>query len=195
LESLRGPLEDGCITVSRAKTQVTYPANFLLISAMNPCPCGHLSDPKRSCRCSLGQIQKYQSKVSGPILDRMDIQIEVPPLSYAVLSDPTAAESSENIRARVEQCRKIQNQRYRHKPYKTNAHMSPKDIKEFASPDSQGRRLIEMAMKELHFSARSYYKILKIARTIADLIGGEQIQSEHIAEAIQYRSLDRQWLA
>jgi len=193
LETLRGPLEDGCITISRAKSQVTFPAHFLLVAAMNPCPCGYLGDTRKTCRCSLGQIHKYQSKISGPVLDRIDIHIEVPALSFQTLIGQETAESSAEIRSRVCGCRKIQRSRYRHKPYETNSQMSPKDIKAFATPDLQGRKLIEMAMKELHLSARAYYKILKIARTISDLAGCEQIQSEHIAEAIQYRSLDRQW--
>lgn len=193
LEALRGPLEDGCITISRAKSQITYPAHFLLVAAMNPCPCGHLGDSQKTCRCSLGQIRKYQSKVSGPILDRIDIHIEVPALSFRTLTSQEPAESSAAIRERICACRKVQKSRYRSRSYKTNSRMNPRDVKEFATPDLQGRKLIEMAMKELHLSARAYYKVLKIARTISDLAGCEQIQSEHIAEAIQYRSLDRQW--
>lgn len=193
LETLRGPLEDGCISISRAKSQVTFPANFLLVAAMNPCQCGFLGDPRKTCRCSLGQIHKYQSKISGPILDRIDIHIEVPALSFQTLTSQETSENSATIRERVCVCRKIQRSRYRLRSYKTNSQMNPKDIKEFATPDLQGRKLIEMAMKELHLSARAYYKVLKISRTIADLAGSEQIQSEHIAEAIQYRSLDRQW--
>lgn len=193
LETLRGPLEDGCITVSRAKSQITFPANFLLVAAMNPCQCGYLGDARKTCRCSLGQIHKYQSKISGPVLDRIDIHIEVPALSFQTLVSQEPAENSATIRERVCACRKIQRSRYRLRSYKTNSQMSPRDVKEFATPDLQGRKLIETAMKELHLSARAYYKILKISRTIADLAGCEQIQSEHIAEAIQYRSLDRQW--
>ena len=193
LETLRGPLEDGCITISRAKSQATFPANFLLVAAMNPCMCGYLGDSRKTCRCSLGQIHKYQSKISGPILDRIDIHIEVPALSFQTLVSQEPAESSAVIRERICECRKIQRSRYRMRLYKTNSQMNPRDIKEFATPDLQGRKLVEMAMKELRLSARAYYKILKIARTIGDLAGCEQIQSEHIAEAIQYRSLDRQW--
>ncbi|MFA5168251.1 MAG: ATP-binding protein [Candidatus Omnitrophota bacterium] len=157
------------------------------------CPCGFLGDARKTCRCSLGQIHKYQSKISGPVLDRIDIHIEVPALSFQTLTSQEPAESSATIRERVCACRKIQRSRYRLRPYKTNSRMNPKDIKEFATPDLQGRKLIEMAMKELRLSARAYYKILKISRTIGDLAGCEQIQSEHIAEAIQYRTLDRQW--
>jgi magnesium chelatase family protein len=173
--------------------QVTYPAQFLLVAAMNPCPCGHLSDPRRGCRCSLGQIHKYRSKVSGPILDRIDIQIEVPALSFQTLAAREIPEASSTIRERVCACRATQKKRFRMRPYQINALMNPKDIKEHATPDLQGQKLVEAAMKELHLSARAYYKILKIARTISDLAGCEQVQSEHIAEAIQYRSLDRQW--
>jgi len=193
LETLRGPLEDGCITISRAKSQITFPADFLLAAAMNPCPCGYLGDTRKTCRCSLGQIHKYQSKISGPVLDRIDLHIEVPALSFQTLTSQEPAENSASIRERICACRKIQRSRYRFRPYKTNSQMNPKDIKEFATPDIQGRRLIEMAMKELHLSARAYYKVLKISRTISDLAGCDEIQSEHIAEAIQYRSLDRQW--
>lgn len=193
IETLRGPLEDGCITVSRAKSQITFPADFLLVCAMNPCMCGFLGDPRKQCRCSLGQIHKYRSKISGPILDRIDIHIEVPALSFQMLTEQEPSEGSAAIRERVCACRKVQRSRYRSRHYKTNSQMSPKDIKEFATPDLQGRKLIETAMKELRLSARAYYKILKIARTISDLADSEQIQSEHIAEAIQYRSLDRQW--
>lgn len=193
LETLRGPLEDGTITISRAKTQVTYPANFLLVAAMNPCPCGHLGDPRKTCRCSLGKIHKYQSRISGPILDRIDIQIEVPALSFKTLTGQETPESSATIRNRICQCRKAQMARYRQRPYRTNSQMSPKDIKNFATPDIEGRKLLELAMKDLHLSARAYYKVLKIARTIADLAACEEIRAKHIAEAIQYRSLDRQW--
>jgi magnesium chelatase family protein len=195
LETLRGPLEDGCITISRAKSQITFPADFLLVAAMNPCPCGYLGDARKTCRCSLGQIHKYQSKISGPVLDRIDIHIEVPALSFQTLTSQEPAESSSTIRERVCACRKVQRSRYRLRPYKTNSKMSPKDMKEFATPDLQGRKLIEIAMKELHLSARAYYKVLKIARTVADLDNSETIRPEHIAEAIQYRSLDRQWWA
>jgi magnesium chelatase family protein len=193
LESLRGPLEDGCITISRARSQITFPASFLLVAALNPCPCGYLGDSRKTCRCSLGQIHKYQSKISGPVLDRIDIHIEVPALSFHTLVSQETAESSLIIRERICACRKIQRTRYRMRSYKTNSRMNPKDIKEFATPDLQGRKLIEAAMKDLHLSARAYYKVLKISRTIADLAGSEPILSDHIAEAIQYRSLDRQW--
>ncbi|MBI3306630.1 MAG: YifB family Mg chelatase-like AAA ATPase [Candidatus Omnitrophica bacterium] len=193
LEALRSPLEEGEITISRIKTQITYPARFLLVAAMNPCPCGYLSDRQKTCRCSLGQIQKYQSKISGPIVDRMDLHVEVPSSTLQTLTSEEAAENSETIRQRIIQCREIQAARYPDRLFKVNAFMRARDIKQFARPDSEGRKLIEMAMKELRLSARAYYKIFKIARTIADLAESENISSEHLAEAIQYRSLDRQW--
>ncbi len=193
LEALRSPLEDGVITVSRAKMQITFPAKFLLVAAMNPCPCGYLGDKRRACRCSLGQIRKYQARISGPILDRIDIHIEVPALSFHSLTASETSESSEIIRERVCRCRKIQRNRLKTKHAETNSEMSPGDIKKFATPDTAGKRLMEQAIKELRLSARAYYKILKLARTIADLAGEEKVLSRHIAEAIQYRSLDRQW--
>jgi len=147
LETLRSPLEDGCITISRAKSQITFPANFLLVGAMNPCPCGYLGDSRKTCRCSLGQIHKYQSKISGPVLDRIDIHIEVPALSFQTITSQEPAESSATIRERICACRKIQRSRYRLRSYKTNSQMNPKDIKEFATPDLQGRKLIGMAIR------------------------------------------------
>ncbi len=193
LECLRGPLEDGEISISRAKMRLTYPAQIMLIAAMNPCPCGHLSDIKKACRCSLGQIHKYQQRISGPILDRIDLHVEVPPLPYPSLAGDEFSEDSAAIRSRILNCRQIQADRYRTSPHKVNATMRPLDIKTHAQPDPDGKKLLEMAMKELRLSARAYYKILKIARTIADLAETQSITTEHVAEAIQYRSLDRQW--
>ncbi len=205
LESLRCPLEEGEIMISRAKMQVTYPARLLLVAAMNPCPCGFLYDPRKACRCSLGQIQKYQAKISGPILDRIDLHVEVPALSYSALTGEEITESSEIIRSRILKCRQRQSGRYFDRSFKLNSGMRAKEIRQYAKPDTEGRKLLEMAMKELRLSARAYFKILKLARTIADLAsatkmadpssGGEEemVLSEHIAEAIQYRTLDRQW--
>ncbi len=193
LECLRSPLEEGEITISRAKMNLTYPARTMLVAAMNPCPCGFLSDPRKVCRCSLGQIQKYQTKISGPILDRIDLHVEVPALTYPTLANDEPTENSASIRSRILRCRTIQSERYFNRIFKVNTLMRSQEIRQFAKPDAEGRKLIEMAMKELRLSARAYYKILKIARTIADLTGEETISSEHIAEAIQYRSLDRQW--
>ena len=193
VEALRSPLEEGEITISRIKTQLTYPARILLVAAMNPCPCGYLSDPAKSCRCSLSQIQKYQAKISGPILDRIDLHVEVPALPMTTLSSEEISENSEQIRNRILRCREIQHIRYKDCLFKVNALMRSREIKTYAKLDSEGRKLIEMALKELHLSARAYYKILKLARTISDLAEEENISAAHIAEAIQYRSLDRQW--
>jgi len=157
------------------------------------CPCGYLTDRRKACRCSVVQIQKYQAKISGPILDRIDLHVEVPALTYQSITSEEPAENSQSIRERIIRCRQIQEGRYPDRKFKLNALMRPREIKQHASPDSEGSKLIEMAMTELHLSARGYYKILKVARTIADLAGEENISAEHIAEAIQYRSLDRQW--
>lgn len=193
LEALRSPLEDGEILISRQKMQVKYPAKVCLVAAMNPCPCGYLSDPKKMCRCSLGQIQKYQAKISGPIMDRLDLHVEVPAISYKTLQNYQPSECSADIGKRVANCRKIQEKRFRGAPHALNALMRPNAIKQYASPDEEGSRLLERAMTELHLSARAYFKILKIGRTIADLEKSEKISAHHIAEAIQYRTLDRQW--
>ncbi|MBN1689375.1 MAG: YifB family Mg chelatase-like AAA ATPase [Candidatus Omnitrophica bacterium] len=193
LESLRSPLEDGMITVSRAKTRISFPSKTTLVAAMNPCPCGYLTDRRRTCRCTLHQIQKYQAKVSGPILDRIDLQVEVSALPFSHLSKDDSSESSSAIRSRITRYRQIQTERYQKKNYRTNARMSPRDIKLYASPNAEGRKLLELAMKELRLSARGYFKILKISRTIGDMAESSEIRPEHIAEAIQYRSLDRQW--
>ncbi len=193
LESLRSPMEDGVVTVSRIRHQVTYPARFMLCVSMNPCPCGYLSDPRRGCRCSLPQILRYQAKVSGPVLDRIDLHIEIPALSYQSLVESTNEETSEKILERIQICRQVQKLRFRSLDYATNSQMQPREIKKFALPNFEGQKLLEKAMKELRLSARAYFKILKLARTISDLGECEQIEASHIAEAIQYRSLDRQW--
>ncbi len=194
LEALRAPLEEGEVSICRAKMRVSYPARMMLLAAMNPCPCGFLTDPKRTCRCSMGQIQKYQAKISGPILDRIDLHVEVPRIPLEILSEDEPAESSAVIRERILRCRKIQSARYHDSPARLNANMRAKDLRQYAKPDSEGRKLLEMAMRELRLSARAYYKILKIARTIADLAQKENIGAIHLAEAIQYRNLDRQWV-
>lgn len=193
LESLRSPIEDGVVTVSRIQHHVTYPCRFLLVVSMNPCPCGHLNDARRSCRCTLPQILRYRAKISGPILDRIDLHVEVPSLPYASLVETAAEESSAVIRERIQICREIQRARFRGLDYALNHEMRPREIKKFALPDASGQKLLEQAMKELHLSGRAYFKILKVARTLSDLAECETIESSHIAEAIQYRSLDRQW--
>ncbi|MCK5029679.1 MAG: YifB family Mg chelatase-like AAA ATPase [Bacteroidales bacterium] len=192
LEVMRQPLEDRVITISRAKFTVEYPANFMLISSMNPCPCGFYNHPEKECVCAPGNIQRYLNKISGPLLDRIDIHIEVVPVSYDELSEIKPAESSNDIRDRVITARKRQSQRFKEKEQiYCNAQMSSKLIREHCEIDSAGKTLLKKAMEKLGLSARAYDRILKVSRTIADLEGKENIQSYHLAEAIQYRSLDR----
>ncbi|HNV86863.1 MAG TPA: YifB family Mg chelatase-like AAA ATPase [Candidatus Omnitrophota bacterium] len=193
LETLRAPLEDGRLTIARAKSSLSFPAHFMLVGAMNPCRCGFLGDPKKSCHCSLSQIMAYRSKISGPLLDRFDLHIEVPPVPYRELTAPRPSESSELIGKRVGKARKIQYERFRKEALRTNSQMREGEIRKYCELSSEGKRLLETAMEELAFSARAYSRILKVARTISDLAECENIRAEHIAEAIQYRSLDRQW--
>ena len=192
LEVMRQPLEDRVITISRAKFTVEYPASFMLISSMNPCPCGYYNHPEKECVCAPGNIQRYLNKISGPLLDRIDIHIEVVPVSYDELSEIKPAESSNDIRDRVITARKRQSQRFKEKEQiYCNAQMSSKLIREHCEIDSAGKTLLKKAMEKLGLSARAYDRILKVSRTIADLEGKENIQAYHLAEAIQYRSLDR----
>jgi magnesium chelatase family protein len=193
LEVLRQPLEDGSIRISRVNKSVSFPARFMLVCAMNPCPCGYYSDPKKNCRCTPNKIQAYMSKVSGPLLDRIDIHIEVPSLSYKEISSTELSESSAIIKSRIEKTRGVQRVRYIKDSMFTNSQMTHKLIKKFCDIDQDSKDLLKMAINELGFSARAHDKILKVARTIADLAGAENIQAEHIAEAIQYRNLDRKW--
>jgi magnesium chelatase family protein len=191
LEVMRQPLEDGNITVSRAVGSINYPASFMLIAAMNPCPCGFFTDPQKECTCTPLQIQRYRSKVSGPLLDRIDIQVEVPTLRYQELASKDAGEASATIRQRVNAARSIQLERFNKRNIHCNAQMAARDIKRYCMVKDEGERLLETAINKLGLSARAYSRVLKVARTIADLQGSEEIQSAHIAEAIQYRSLDR----
>ena len=193
LEVMRQPLEDGKVTISRATLSLTYPAQFMLAAAMNPCPCGYATDPGHDCSCTPQQIQKYLSRISGPLLDRIDIHIEVPTVKYSELSSNADGEDSETIRARVEQARQIQLKRFRDMPtIFCNARMESKDIRNYCQIDSQGQELLKIAITKLGLSARAYDRILKVARTIADLEKSEKILPQFISEAIQYRSLDRQ---
>ena len=192
LEVLRQPLEDARVTISRAVGSITYPASIMLVSAMNPCPCGFLGDTQHECSCTPQQIQRYRAKVSGPLLDRIDIQIEVPAVQYKELSEETSTEDSAVIRTRVNQARKVQLTRFAGRTLFCNAQMTSRDIRKFCQPDDGGDKLLENAMARLGLSARAYTRILKVARTIADLAGEEKVGSGHIAEAIQYRALDRQ---
>lgn len=191
LEVLRQPLEDGRVTISRSLVSLTYPSRVMLVAAMNPCPCGYLSDPIHPCSCTPITIHRYRSRISGPLLDRIDIHIEVPAVKYRELSDRGEAESSAAIAARVERSREIQLERYRGTRIHCNAQMTPRFIKKHCELDAAGNRMLELVTDRLGFSARTYNRILKVARTIADLEGADSIREQHIAEAIQYRSLDR----
>ena len=191
LEVLRQPLEETRITIARAMGSITYPASVMLVAAMNPCPCGFYGDPTKECSCSALQVQRYRTRISGPLLDRIDIQVEVPAVRYRELADRAAGESSAEIRARVDAARAIQLTRFRGRAIFCNAQMSARDLRRHCQPDAAAERLLEDAMTKLGLSARAYTRILKVARTIADLGGATDITSAHVAEAIQYRSLDR----
>ncbi len=192
LEVMRQPLEDGVVTISRAMLSLTYPATFMLAAAMNPCPCGYYTDPTKECTCSAPQVQRYLSRISGPLLDRIDIHIEVPAVKYKELSSTAAGEASARIRERVEDARQIQLQRFNDFPHLfSNARMDSKEIRRFCTLDDQGNELLKMAITKLGLSARAYDRILKVSRTIADLEHSPDIKPEYVSEAIQYRSLDR----
>jgi len=191
LEVLRQPLEDGVVTISRAATSVSYPARFMLAAAMNPCPCGYFTDPQRECTCSPPQIDRYRARISGPLLDRIDLHIDVPSLRYRELAVETQGEVSETVRARVKQARALQHERFKRTKTFCNAQMGSKQIRRHCSIRPEGQRLLETAIERLGLSARAYDRILKVARTIADLEGQEAIRTDHLAEAIQYRTMDR----
>lgn len=192
LEVLRQPLEDRKITISRAKYTVEYPCSFMFVASMNPCPCGYYNDPTHKCVCSPGQIQRYLNKISGPLLDRIDIQIEITPVPFKDISRSTQGESSASIRQRVIKARLIQEQRFKDSNgIHCNAQMSERMIHQYAEPDEAGINLLRTAMERLNLSARAYNRILKVARTIADLEASENVQPQHLAEAISYRNLDR----
>jgi magnesium chelatase family protein len=193
LEVMRQPLEDRTITISRSKFSVDYPASFMLVASMNPCPCGYYNHPEKECVCGAGNVQKYLNKVSGPLLDRIDIHIEVTPVSFGELSSGKTGESSKEIRGRVMRARQIQMDRYQgKKEIHCNAQMDSKMLKQLCEVDDAGHNLLRNAMSKLKLSARAYDRILKVARTIADLDNSLNIQTHHLAEAIQYRSLDRE---
>ncbi len=191
LEVLRQPLEDGDVTISRAVTSITYPASLMLVAASNPCPCGFYGDIRHECSCTPSQIQKYRHRVSGPLLDRIDIHIEVPSVPYKELSDTTQSEKSESIRDRVMKAREIQIERFRKDKIYSNAQMRSKHIKRYCTLGAEAQKLLEIAMSKLGLSARAYTRILKVSRTIADLVRRDEILPEDVSEAIQYRSLDR----
>ncbi len=187
LENLRQPLEDGVINISRASGTLQFPAKFILLASMNPCPCGYYNDPDRTCVCSPSQILNYQNKISGPLMDRIDIHIEVPRVNVDKLTNLKEGENSEQIRQRVDRARQIQNQRFKQTNIFTNSQMSSHQVKDICQLSIQAQELLKNAVNQLHLSARAYYRILKLARTIADLDEKEKIKTEHIAEALQYR--------
>ncbi|HTX64957.1 MAG TPA: YifB family Mg chelatase-like AAA ATPase [Opitutaceae bacterium] len=191
LEVMRQPLEDGHVTISRSAGKVTLPCSFMLVAAMNPCACGYLGDPRHECRCSPAQVQRYRARISGPLLDRIDLHVEAPPLSVEELRQERPAEPSAAIRERIEAARFRQRARFGGTRTATNARMTQAQIRQHCGPDAALGRLLQQAMEQLHLSARAYDRILKVARTIADLAGAETVAAPHLLEAIQYRSLDR----
>lgn len=192
LEVMRQPLEDGYVTISRAAGKFTFPSRFSLVAAMNPCPCGYLGDPGRECRCSPHQIEKYRQRISGPLLDRIDLHVDVPAVNYKELRTDTGGESSETIRERVEEARQIQLERFVGDPgVNTNADMTSRMVAKFCALDKNSETTLEQAMDSLNFSARAYDRILKVSRTLADLEGSMDLKEVHVLEAIQYRTLDR----
>jgi magnesium chelatase family protein len=188
LEILRQPLEDASVTIARSSMTLCFPASFMLVAAMNPCPCGYYGDPTRECRCTPAIIQRYLGKISGPLLDRIDIQIEVPAVPYKELRAGEVTESSADMLARVERAREVQASRGQ-----TNSRMPVRSIRKLCALDDAGERTLEMAMRRMSLSARAHDRILKVARTVADLDGSDAIAAKHVAEAIQYRSLDRNY--
>ncbi len=193
LEVLRQPLEDGEVTIARATVSLTFPSRFTLVGAMNPCPCGFYNDPTRECSCTPGLIQRYVARISGPLLDRIDIHIDVPPVAYPELATKATGEPSENIRQRVTQARGVQQRRFAKERIYSNAQMTPRFIRQYCDIGENAERHLEQAMTRMGLSARAYDRILKVARTVADLEQAEHIQTRHISEAIQYRSLDRSY--
>lgn len=187
LEVLRQPLEDRRVTLARASGTLSFPASVTLIAAMNPCPCGFHGDPVRECRCSPSAVTRYQKRISGPLLDRIDIHLQVPRIDYEELADRRAGERSMSVRERVQAAREVQAKRYAESDLLTNSDMGPREVQKYAKLDEAGENLMRMAVRQLSLSARAYHRVLKLARTIADLAGMEQVQSTHVAEALQYR--------
>ena len=187
LESLRQPIEDRTITVSRARGSVTFPASFMLVAAMNPCPCGYYGDPFKECKCSSGEISRYHKRISGPLLDRIDIFVDVPHIDYEKLTEDKPGESSDKVRTRVKAAHEIQIGRFQGIKLKCNADMTPKEVKEFCTVEPAAQSLLRAAMKQLHLTARAFHRILKLSRTIADLEHSDIIKTHHVAESLQYR--------
>ncbi|WP_397571871.1 YifB family Mg chelatase-like AAA ATPase [Schlesneria sp. T3-172] len=193
LEVLRQPLEDGRVTISRAMGSLTFPANLMLVAAMNPCPCGYFGDPRRQCHCNPMVIERYMSRISGPLLDRLDIHIEVPPVPFRELSNQTAGTNSESMKSQVVAAREIQQRRFGKGSLRLNGRMPPQQIRQFCKLESDAESLLKSAMEEMGLSARAHDKILRISRTIADLEASERITASHLSEAINYRTLDRSY--
>ena len=193
LELLRGPLEDGIINISRVNAALTYPCNFMFIASMNPCPCGYYGSKDKECTCSEEQIKKYIGKISGPLLDRIDIHLEVSSVKYEKLKTGDNTETSKEIKERVNAARLIQQERYKEYGIYSNSELLPKLIEKYCKLDDKSNMLLESSFKKFGLSARAYGRILKVARTIADLDKSKNIQVKHIAEAIQYRSLDKKY--
>jgi magnesium chelatase family protein len=187
LESLRQPIEDRTVTVSRVHGSVTFPASFMLVAAMNPCPCGYYGDPFKECKCSPGEISRYHRRISGPLLDRIDIFVDVPHLDYEKLTEDKPTESAHEVRARVKAAHEIQLERFKGTKIRCNADMTPKEVKEFCTVEPAAQSLLRAAMKQLHLTARAFHRILKLSRTIADLEHTDMIKPHHMAEALQYR--------
>ncbi len=188
LESLRQPMEDGCVTISRAAGSVTFPARFLFLAASNPCPCGYLGHPKKRCCCTVAQVARYRKRVSGPLTDRIDLQVHVPMVEHEKLFTSQESESSGDVQRRVVAAQTRQHQRFVKSSVKTNAEMSPNDIKRFCHPTPEAVDLLKMAVTRLSLSARSYFKTIKVAQTIADLTGTDNIEKAYVAEALQFRT-------
>ncbi len=193
LEVMRGPLEDGTVTISRINATLTYPCDFMFVASMNPCPCGYYGSKEKECNCTPQMISKYMGKISGPLLDRIDIQIEVTPVKYQKLDSNEKVETSKEIKIRVNNARKIQRDRYKDERIFSNSQLTPKLIEKYCKLNENGRKILQNAFEKLGLSARAYGRILKVARTIADLDNKENIEEKHIAEAIQYRSLDKKY--
>lgn len=193
LEVLRGPLEDGTVSISRVNSSFTYPCKFMFVASMNPCPCGYYGSKEKECTCTEQAISKYMGKISGPLLDRIDIQIEVTGVKYQKLESNNKIESSKDIQKRVNVARQIQRERYKDEKIYSNSELTPKLIEKYCQIDEESKKILQTAFEKLGFSARAYGRILKVARTIADLAGSTQINKSHIAEAIQYRSLDKKY--
>jgi magnesium chelatase family protein len=187
LEALRQPIEDKVVTISRAQGSTTYPANFMLVAAMNPCPCGYYGDPVKECRCTTNEIARYQKRISGPLLDRIDIFIEVPRVEYEKLTDDTRGESSENVQQRIEEARHLQQERFKDIGITCCSEMTAVEVKEYCRTEPEAQSLLRSAMKQLHLTARAFHRTLKLARTIADLDTSDIIKAPHLAEALQYR--------